>query len=293
MDIFGPRNGSPGNSSVPAYSTPGPFGNGSSGAAVQPINGVAADQAGSDDGIGGVWTTAQQYMGGQAGRTAPASVPTDQLPATFPQGGAQPIGYLNGASPSATFDPAPAFVPLPRPRPPQAPAAAWPSAQVAPLQHLPQTGSAAPEHQDWHDAGDWPREGLPNWTQPQRPTEDSFPAIPNGGRGSAGSLPPAQQRLGPQLALPVENLTTRTLRMKGVPEADIAAAIGDPAKMQDLLNQYYGRRPIAPSTDSWAAYNRATQGGPVDQPDQASTPATATPKNYIPFGWAGLPALLR
>jgi hypothetical protein len=78
-----------------------------------------------------------------------------------------------------------------------------------------------------------------------------------------------------------------------VPEADIGAAINNPAKMQDILSQYYGRRSIAPGNDSWAAYNRATQAGPADPPDQVSTPGAATPANYLPFGWAGLPALLR
>jgi hypothetical protein len=100
--------------------------------------------------------------------------------------------------------------------------------------------------------------------------------------------------MAPQPALPVQNLTTHVLRMKGVPEADIAAAINDPGTMQGLLNQLYGRRSmIAPGDDSWGIYNRATQGSPADQPDQASTPGTATPENYLPFGWAGLQALLR
>jgi hypothetical protein len=33
------------------------------------------------------------------------------------------------------------------------------------------------------------------------------------------------------------------------------------------------------------------QAIPADQPDQASTPTA--PDNYLPFGWAGLQALLR
>jgi hypothetical protein len=82
--------------------------------------------------------------------------------------------------------------------------------------------------------------------------------------------------------------------MKGVPDADIAAAIGDPAKMQDLLNQHYGGRSmVSPGGDSAAFYNRAGRGSAAAQLDQTSMPAAATPDNYIPFGWAGLPALLR
>jgi hypothetical protein len=37
-----------------------------------------------------------------------------------------------------------------------------------------------------------------------------------------------------------QSLTARALRMKGVPEADINAAINDPRQMKDLLQQLYG-----------------------------------------------------
>jgi hypothetical protein len=91
----------------------------------------------------------------------------------------------------------------------------------------------------------------------------------------------------------VQNLTAHALRMKGVSEPGIAAAINDPAQMKDLLNQLYGRRAmIAPVDDSGGFGSKAGQGPLPDQPDQASTPA-ATPDTYIPFGWSGLPALLR
>jgi hypothetical protein len=165
-DILGPRNGIAGNSSIPMVSAPGQVGNGRAPAAPsQPINGNAADQAGGGHDIGGVWTTARQYMGGQAGRMPPVTAPAHQVPAAFPQNGAQPIGTINGANQTGIFDPAASLVPLPRPRPPQAPAASWPSEPVAPLLHLPQAGAAAPEHPDWHDAGDWPQQGLPSWAQ--------------------------------------------------------------------------------------------------------------------------------
>jgi hypothetical protein len=36
-----------------------------------------------------------------------------------------------------------------------------------------------------------------------------------------------------------QNLTVQALRMKGVPETDIGAAMNDPARMRDLLNQLY------------------------------------------------------
>jgi hypothetical protein len=69
-DILGPRNGNPGGSSIPIVSTPGQFGNdGGSppGVVPQSIDGNAANQTGGND-IGGVWTTAQQYISGQPAR---------------------------------------------------------------------------------------------------------------------------------------------------------------------------------------------------------------------------------
>jgi hypothetical protein len=176
MDILAPRDGNPGGSSIPIVATPGQFGSdgGSPPSAVpQPINGNAANQTGGND-IGGVWTTAQQYMSGQPARMQPAAAPSDGAPGAFPENGAAPIGYLNGANQTGTFDPAASFVPRPRPRPPQAPAA-WPSSPIAPLQQMPQAEPAAPWHPDGHDAGDGPRQNLPNWAQLQPPTENTFP----------------------------------------------------------------------------------------------------------------------
>jgi hypothetical protein len=41
-------------------------------------------------------------------------------------------------------------------------------------------------------------------------------------------------------ALPEQNLTVRALRMKGVTDADIAAGIGNPERMKQLINQNFG-----------------------------------------------------
>jgi hypothetical protein len=70
----------------------------------------------------------------------------------------------------------------------------WPSASVAPVVTVPQAGQPA---------------DMPNWAQ--APSGNPF----------AGSPRPAEQ-----------NLTVRALRMKGVPEADIAAAGGNPELMK-------------------------------------------------------------
>ena len=287
-DILGPRNDSPRYSSIPMVWAPGQVGNGTApSAAPQAINGNPADRAG---GGGGVRTTARQYISGQAGRMAPATAPAYAARAAFPENGTQPIGYLDGANQTGTFDLPASGVPPPRLRPPQAPAVSWPRAPVAPLQQMPQAEPVAPWQADWHNAGDWPHENLPGWTRLQPPTENAFP-MSNGVRAVAGGQPPAPQGVAPQ---PVQNLTTHALRMKGVPEADIGAAINDPAKMKEILNQYFGRRSvIAPGDGSGGFGNQFGQATSADQPDQASMPAAAAPNNYLPFGWAGLQALRR
>jgi hypothetical protein len=223
------------------------------------------------------------------GRMQPAIAPTHNMPGGFPENGAPPISYLDDANQTGTFDPAASGVPLPRPRPPQEPAS-WPDSRVAPLQQMPQTEPAAPWHPDWHDANDWPHPTLPNWAQMQPPTENTFPAS-NGVRGMTGGQPLAPQGVVPKPALTVQNLTAHALRMKGVPEADIGAAINDPAKMQNLLNQVYDRRSMIAPSDGDGVFGN--QLGVATSAGQPSTPAAATLDDYIPFGWAGLPPLFR
>jgi hypothetical protein len=141
-----------------------------------------------------------------------------------------------------------------------------------------------------YDSNDYAGPGL---VPMQSPTENAFPTFSNGVRGTPSGYPPPPQRTAPQPALPVQNLTTHVLRMKGVPEAGIAAAINDPVQMQYLLNQLYGPRSMITSGDDGGDFgSRAGQGFRTDQPDPASTPA-ATPDTYLPFGWAGLPPLPR
>jgi murein DD-endopeptidase MepM/ murein hydrolase activator NlpD len=190
--------------------------------------GLRPPTTGLDNGVswpGRLSATAPQTMNGRVGNMEPMGEPDYAVPGAFPENGAQPVGYLDGADKTGAFDPAASAVPLSRPRP-QAPDASWPSAPVAPP------------------------------------------------------------------ALPLQNLTARVLRMKGVPDADIAAAISNPGKMRDLLNQYYGRRSTIAPDDNGTLY-RVSQGSSANQPDQASTPGGAMPGNYLPFGWTGLPAVLR
>jgi hypothetical protein len=89
----------------------------------------------------------------------------------------------------------------------------------------------------------------------------------------------------------VQNLTTHALRIKGVPEADIAAAINDPRQMSDLLNQLYGHRSMTADGDTDALTNRARRGFFADRPEPESN--AATPASSPPFGWAGLAAFPR
>ena len=94
-----------------------------------------------------------------------------------------------------------------------------------------------------------------------RPREDSRPTPPPllpslPWFSPSPTAPPAPDPFGPRNGAPAnrseypapssepgrvaQNLTTQVLRMKGVPEADIGAAINDPALMGELLNRLYG-----------------------------------------------------
>jgi hypothetical protein len=80
--------------------------------------------------------------------------------------------------------------------------------------------------------------------------------------GQSGAPPSGAPASGSFPAVPYQNVTARALRMKGVPEADIAAAIGHPELMRQFVNQvlrpgsagtpaaddalWSGRAPVAP-----------------------------------------------
>jgi hypothetical protein len=93
---------------------------------------------------------------------------------------------------------------------------------------------------------------LPSWVpqrQQQRPPlslagPDLAVDIPAGSpsRGWSADLRRAQPP-----APTVENLTVRALRMKGVPDADIAAAMANPELMKRLIVQNYGSGSAQPS----------------------------------------------
>jgi hypothetical protein len=135
---------------------------------------------------------------------------------------------------------------------------------------------------------------LPNSPNPFDPQKDTPPAPHLLPPERLDQIPQSENLYPPDQPAPaVQNLTVHALRMKGVPEADIGAAINDPAQMKDLLNRLYGRRSMVASDAGGGFGSKIGADTSDDQPGQASTPAAATPGTYLPFGWAGLPALQR
>ena len=153
---------------------------------------------------------------------------------------------------------------------------------IDPRDSFPNSNPVAPENwKKYHDAS-------------LRSVERADPGrltIPDDARGMSGGRLQASQSIAPRAA---QNLTANALRMKGVPDADIGTALNDPAQMQNLLNQLYGRRPMsAPDADENGFTGNDGRGLRADRPEQASTQRAATPDTYLPFGWSGLPTLLR
>jgi hypothetical protein len=81
-----------------------------------------------------------------------------------------------------------------------------------------------------------------------------------------------------------ENLTVRALRMKGVPEADIVAATGNP-ELQRLIVRNYGSRPARPSRNEKLEQSfLTTMRGVIEdfcrqmnQPRKTSAPSAEAP----------------
>jgi hypothetical protein len=114
---------------------------------------------------------------------------------------------------------------------------------------------------------------------------------------------PDPPRAAPQLT--AQNLTAHALRMKGVPETDIAAAIGNPERMKQLIYQTFGAgsaKAPATSDDLWSGRTPAEplvlapqQHGkgdrqPAGLPSWAQAPG-GNPFVAAPGGVSGMPAL--
>jgi hypothetical protein len=134
-------------------------------------------------------------------------------------------------------------------------AMSWPSPEATAPLLVPQIGQP---------------KGLPNWAQ--APTGDPFAGFSDGVSEATNNQPAyfagvAQQRPTAQ------NLTARALRMRGVPEADIAAAIGNPDLMKQLVYQNYGPgSAVAPTKIGLAPQGSSASSGPFGYSGQGVNP---------------------
>jgi HNH endonuclease len=166
-------------------------------------------------------------------------------------------------------------------------AASSPNAPAAPLAWVPRTGPATPAQPDWPAAGDRSHAGLPYLGQAQASTGNPFAAYPDGPRAVPTLQSADSQGTAPSPTPTAQNLTAHTLRTKGVPETDIAAAIGNPELMRWLINRNFG-----PGSAEAPAKTGYVDDGPLgfNSPNQAqasisgarTTSATAQPENSKP-----------
>jgi hypothetical protein len=144
-----------------------------------------------------------------------------------------------------------------------------------------------------NDAGD-----LPLWLPPQQPRLPLSFAGPDLTAGISASPPsrplrgpadpsasaglswlPGDRSDDPPLAQPPtpapQNVTAQALRTKGVPEADIAAAIGNPEVMRQLIIQHFvpGSTGVAART-GYAPYGSSASGDPFRDSRQRVYPGT-------------------
>ena len=105
------------------------------------------------------------------------------------------------------------------------------------------------------------------------PAENPSAAYPN----AFGVVPSVQSAPSKGFARPLapttQNLTAHVLRTKGVPETDIAEALGNPVLMQQLINQNFGPDSAGtPAKVRYAAFNGNASGGPSGHADQRVDP---------------------
>jgi hypothetical protein len=121
--------------------------------------------------------------------------------------------------------------------------------------------------------GDW--RGLLNAPMLQQPPDMTSSRMPPAGPADETAQPPKP-------AAP--NLTVHALRMKGVSESDIAAALDSPAVMQQLVTRNFG-----------PGANSATDNRPAGYPDHAFNPQAGAIEDDRAHGdappWSGYAAL--
>jgi hypothetical protein len=87
---------------------------------------------------------------------------------------------------------------------------------------------------------------------------------------------PADPRRAHPPAPTTQNLTTQALRMKGVPEADIAAATGNPDLMKQLIIQHFGPGSTGtPARTGYALTGSSASGGSLGDSGRRVYPETS------------------
>ena len=117
---------------------------------------------------------------------------------------------------------------------------------------------------------------LPSWVPQRPPLSLAGPGLAADiNVSSPGPSRPADPLRAQPPAPTAQNLTTQALRIKGVPDADIAAATGNPERMKQLIIQHYGPRPAqAPANIGYAPYANGTNRGLDGDSGQRFDPQT-------------------
>ena len=91
-----------------------------------------------------------------------------------------------------------------------------------------------------------------------------------------------------QPAPPAQNLTTQALRMRGAPEADIAAATGNPEMLRQLIMKNYGpSSALAPVRTGYKPPVSRASGGPFADTRETARLDDAARLDSLPI-WRGL-----
>jgi hypothetical protein len=117
-------------------------------------------------------------------------------------------------------------------------------------------------------------DGFPSWVPRQQRLPLSFagPDLTTNITASSPDRPADFLRAQPP-APPAPNLTVQALRMKGVPEADISAATGNPELMKQFVIQHYGPGSTgAPLKIGYATSGRSVSGGLFGDSSQRAYP---------------------
>jgi hypothetical protein len=202
-----------------------------------------------------------------------------------------PQDAAGGMRGDAAALPSPGTVPMPQPRPATAPPSS--STALAPPDRYMAIGNyQMPVYDGALSQSDGTSASVPSSASPQV-SSDAAPDL--GDRLSAGLTSLANSRgLIPSLANGIQgfasgqradpagvanNLTLRALQARGVSPVDAQAAIGNPAILRALINQYYGAAAPAPGSRGQAAPLPSRSDAAA--PDPTAAPPAATPAAVV------------